>query len=222
MKYSYSISAGATAALFGLLSTSVRAQNDTTEIDGPVIDVLYITDQSLLGTTLQDYQLAGEVLEANPSTTVLAIECLGDGIDTDVCGADAATLTFGSTTWLASDSTGNVELTVDCSIARNTESAVCEEAIKAPAQVFTDPYINPAEITSLITASVDDISSTTFTATLGSTLLTYLPITITAGDELLASASAQATAEGNNAAARSSVMLNGLVAGVMGVMILLL
>jgi hypothetical protein len=160
----------------------------------------------------------------------VAVECTGSSIDTDVCGTEPQTITYGSTTWIASETTGNLGVTLQCSIAQNSESAVCTGEIDAPEQIFTDPLIASSDLSELLTATTVDVLSTAYSGTISSTDFTFLPVTITAGQDKLAGASSAADSssssgggDGNGAGSlQSNLGLSGLIAGFLGLVMMAL
>jgi hypothetical protein len=154
----------------------------------------------------------------------VAVECTGSSIDTSVCGTEPQTITFGSTTWLASETSGNLGLTLDCSIAQNTESAVCTGEIEAPEQIFTDPLIASSDVSSLLTATTASILSTSFSGTISSTDFTFLPVTVTAGQDKLGSASSSSGGgDGNGVGGlKANLGISAAIAGVLGLVALVL
>ena len=136
---------------------------------------------------------------------------------------------MGSTTWIATQTDGNLAIGLDCSIATNTESALCAGEIWGPEPFFTDSGIGNSEATSLLTETTASITSSSFSATLSPTDFSYLPVTVTAGQDKLGSASgAQASSssgggDGNGAGIlRSNLGLSSLVAGFLGMVMVVL
>ena len=159
------------------------------------------------------------------STTVLAFQCTGSNVDTSVCGTVSQTVTYGTTTYMAAETAGNLGVTLDCSIATDSASALCTGEIAAPAAIFTDPSLQLSEISSLDTASGVQMSSTTVSVTLDSAEFTFLPVTVTAGQDKLSSASASASsgsASGNGAGSlQAEVAVSGLMAGFLGMVMMM-
>lgn len=139
-------------------------------------------------------------------------------------------------------------MSIGCSIASNTQSAVCEGTLEGPEDMFTNPGIRASDLSSLLIASGEDLTSITFSTTFESTDISYLPVTITAGQERLQEASESASAsasestdssgsagesegsgsattdgsDNGNGAGRTVVTASGLVALVLGVTIMIL
>ncbi|EXJ57211.1 hypothetical protein A1O7_07558 [Cladophialophora yegresii CBS 114405] len=233
MKNALSKAFPATAAVVALLSGQAHAQDDS---GSTVINVFWITETTLSLNSINQYPLAASIVTADSSSTVVAVECAGPSIDTSVCGTEAQTITYGSTTWVASETTGNLGVTMQCSIAQNSESAVCTGEIDAPEQIINDPLINSSEASELLTATTVDVLSTAYSGTLSSTDFTFLPITVTAGQEKLAggsraadssSSSSSSGADGNanaNGAGsfKSNLGLSGWMAGFLGLVMMVL
>jgi hypothetical protein len=170
----------------------------------------------------------------------MAIECTGSNIDTTVCGTEPQTLTFGPQTWLASQSSGNLAVTLDCDIASNSESATCTGSIAAPEAIFTDPAVGLSEISNLLTATTVQLSSTDFSGVISSTDFTYIPVTVTAGQDKLSGSgsgsdsgssgadstsgvSSEGSDSGNSAGSlKVSLGLSGLMAGALGLVMAVL
>ncbi|KAJ9615058.1 hypothetical protein H2200_001132 [Cladophialophora chaetospira] len=191
MKNTFSSIVPAAVAAVALLSGQAQAKgNDTT-----VIQVFWITEQQLSLNSLNDYPLAGSIVTADASTTVVAVQCTGS-FDPEVCGTDAQTITYGSSTWIASETVGNLGISLECSVA--TESAVCTGQIAAPQAIFTDPSIDTSEISELLTATTASVLSTSYSGTISSTDFTYLPVTITAGQDKLSGTSSSSKSSGSS------------------------
>jgi hypothetical protein len=131
------------------------------------------------------------------------------------------TVTYGPRTFAYADSTGNLGATVSCSLAESTKSALCTAIVVAPVQVFTDANIGSSELSEFITATGLTLSTASVSVTVSSSLMTTYPVTITAGQELLASASAQAAASGNSGTKLGPVF-SGFVAGILSLTMMLL
>ncbi|KIW65808.1 hypothetical protein PV04_08031 [Phialophora macrospora] len=227
MKNSFCKILPATAAVVALLSGFAQGQDDNSTT---VINVFWITETVLSLNPINQYPLAGSIVTANSASTVVAVECAGSSIDTEICGTEPNTITYGSTTWIASDSTANVAATLECSIAQNSESAVCKGEIAAPEQIFTDPLLDPSEESALLTATTVHMLSTAYSGTVSSTDFTFMPITITAGQDKLADASSAADSssssgggDGNGAGSlKTNLGLSGLIAGLLGLVMMAL
>ncbi|ETI25753.1 hypothetical protein G647_02527 [Cladophialophora carrionii CBS 160.54] len=227
MKNAFSSALPAAAAAVALLSGQAHAQDDSST----VINVFWITETTLSLNSINQYPLAGSIVTADSSSTVVALECVGSSIDTNVCPTAGQTITYGSTTWVASETTGNLGVTLQCSIAQNSKSAVCTGQIEAPDQIFTDASINSSEASELLTATTVDMLSTAYSGTISSTDFTFLPVTVTAGQDKLAGASSAADSssssssggDGNGAGSvKSNLGLSGLMAGFVGLVMMVL
>ncbi|OCT46881.1 hypothetical protein CLCR_02610 [Cladophialophora carrionii] len=245
MKNALSSALPAAAAAVALLSGQAHAQDDSST----VINVFWITETTLSLNSINQYPLAGSIVTAmtredkspgkmrltlsrqDSSSTVVALECVGSSIDTIVCPSAGQTITYGSTTWVASETTGNLGVTLQCSIAQNSKSAVCTGQIEAPDQIFTDVNINSSEASELLTATNVDMLSTAYSGTISSTDFTFLPVTVTAGQDKLAGASSAADSssssssggDGNGAGSvKSNLGLSGLIAGFLGLVMMVL
>lgn len=227
-------------ACLALLQTT-QAQNSTGSSDDPVLDVFFIQDDSLGVAGLGDQQLAGSLISAvsplpcayrreadrwypkqNPTQTVLALECVGNDIDVDICGDHPITVTYGPRTFVYADQVGNVGATVSCSLDGTTSSAKCSATLVAPAQVFTNPLIGSSELNSLITASGVQLSTASVTGTVMPSDMTQYSVTITAGQAALASASAQSTSPAGNSGAKLSPVFSGFFAGIVSLTMMVL
>lgn len=146
---------------------------------------------------------------------MVALECVGDDIDLDVCGDHPVTVTYGPRTFVYSDQEGNIGATVSCSLAESTKSAKCSATLVAPAAVFTDPLMGTSELSSLITASGVALSTAAVTGTVMPSDMTEYPVTITAGQAALASASAQSTNASGNSGSKFAPRLSGMFIGIL-------
>lgn len=63
MEYSGSTAFAATALWMTIFSVRKQAQNSTA-LDGPVVDVIFTTETTLILRSLTDYPLAGSIAEA--------------------------------------------------------------------------------------------------------------------------------------------------------------
>lgn len=81
--------------------------------------------------------------------------------------------------------------------------------LKAPAEIFENPAIEASAISSLLTATDVVLSSTTFTGTVSSSYINHIEVTVTAGQSLLASASANAQADSATTSNGSATNSNG-------------
>ena len=104
---------------------------------------------------------------------------------------------------------------------------MCVGEIAAPEQVFTDPLIASSDLSELLTATTVSDLSTSYTGTLSSTDFTFLPVTITAGQEKLGSASSASASssggDGNGAGSvKSNLGISGPVAGFLGMVMMVL
>lgn len=131
------------------------------------------------------------------------------------------TVTYGPRTFVVAESTGNIGATASCSLAESTRSAFCTAILVAPVQVFTDALIESLELSELITATGLTLSTASISGTVMPSDMTVYSVTVTAGQELLASASAQTAASGNGGT-KLGPLFSGFVAGVLSLTMLLL